>query len=99
MKTNIIYSEDCLKGMKKLPDESIDLVITDPPWNIGKNYGVYKDNLPQDKYWKFMESWVKEITRVTKPGYLVFTYWDKTMWELKPIIEKYGWPIISKVNA
>ena len=34
MKTNVIYNEDCLGGMKKLPDNSIDLVLTDPPYGI-----------------------------------------------------------------
>lgn len=32
MKTNIIYNEDCIEGMKKLPNECIDLVLTDPPY-------------------------------------------------------------------
>jgi DNA modification methylase len=30
LETNVIYNEDCLIGMKKLPDNSIDLVLTDP---------------------------------------------------------------------
>ena len=39
MKTNVIYNEDCLEGMKKLPDNSVDLILTDPPYgiNIAKN--------------------------------------------------------------
>ena len=36
MKYNIIYNEDCLKGMKKIPSNSIDLIITDPPYFIDK---------------------------------------------------------------
>ena len=31
---NKIYNMDCLEGMKQLPDESIDLVVTDPPYKI-----------------------------------------------------------------
>jgi len=34
MKLDVIYKEDCLEGMKKLPNESIDLIITDPPYGI-----------------------------------------------------------------
>ena len=34
MEVDIIYNEDCIKGMKKLPDNSIDLVVTDCPYHI-----------------------------------------------------------------
>ena len=34
VKLNTIYNEDCLEGMKRIPDESIDLVVTDPPYKI-----------------------------------------------------------------
>ena len=32
MKLNTIYNEDCLEGMKRIPDNSIDLILTDPPY-------------------------------------------------------------------
>lgn len=34
LETNIIYNEDCLKGMKRIPDKSIDLIVTDPPYIV-----------------------------------------------------------------
>ncbi len=34
MELNKIYNEDCLEGMKKIPDSSIDLIVTDPPYKI-----------------------------------------------------------------
>jgi len=42
METNKIYNMDCLEGMKQLPDESVDLILTDPPYgiNIAKNGSV-----------------------------------------------------------
>ena len=36
LEINKIYNEDCLEGMKRIPDKSIDLIVTDPPYNIGK---------------------------------------------------------------
>lgn len=33
---NKIYNEDCIEGMKKLEDNSVDCIITDPPYNISK---------------------------------------------------------------
>ena len=37
MKTNIIHNIDCINLLNKLPDKSVDLVITDPPYGIGIN--------------------------------------------------------------
>ena len=34
METNVLYNKDCLKGMQEIPDESIDLVVTDCPYKI-----------------------------------------------------------------
>ena len=37
LEKNKIYCMDCLEGLKKLPDNSIDLILTDPPYNMGKD--------------------------------------------------------------
>lgn len=43
MVTNQIYNMDCLDGLKSIPDSCIDLVITDPPYEIKTNgAGIYK---------------------------------------------------------
>jgi len=41
---------DCLEVMKTIPDKSIDLVLTDPPYNIEYTYDQYKDNLTEESY-------------------------------------------------
>ena len=35
METNIIYNEDCLETLARLPDNSVDLIVTSPPYNKG----------------------------------------------------------------
>lgn len=40
LKLNEIFLEDCLVGMKKMPDNSVDVVITDPDYGVGINYDV-----------------------------------------------------------
>jgi len=57
---------DALKVLKHLPLESVDLVITSPPYNIGIDYGIWKDNLEWNEYLKFSEKWLSEIYRVLK---------------------------------
>ncbi len=64
MKTNIIYNENCLEGMKKLSNESIDAVITDPPYGLG----IDEWDIPID-----IDLFAKEIKRVLKKeGFLAF---------------------------
>ena len=43
MEINKIYNEDCLETMKKIEDNSIDLVVTSPPYYNAKDYIQYKD--------------------------------------------------------
>lgn len=40
---NKIYNEDCLEGMKRIPDGSVDLIVSDPPYLIGYKTGYRKD--------------------------------------------------------
>ena len=40
--------------MKEMPDECVDLVLTDPPYNIGKKYGVFKDKQEEKVYKKWL---------------------------------------------
>lgn len=64
---NRIYNEDCLNGMKKIPDKSVDLIITDPPFNIGKDYkSPYDDRKSKEEYIEWCKKWLTECIRVLK---------------------------------
>ena len=72
---NKVYCGDCLKLMKKFPDNSVDIVITSPPYNIGKSvrgnlYEGYSDDLTQEEYKEFISNTLKDLIRITK--YYVF---------------------------
>lgn len=58
--------KDCLVGMQELADNSIDICITSPPYNLNISYGSYNDNLPRDRYLVWLSSVFKELTRVIK---------------------------------
>ena len=49
---NIIENTDCLIGMKNLPDNSVDIIIADPPYNIGKDFGNNSSGLPWCRRWR-----------------------------------------------
>jgi adenine-specific DNA-methyltransferase len=57
-----IYNLDCLEAMAMLPDELIDITVTSPPYNIGKEY---ENTLPLDDYINWCEKWITEIYRLT----------------------------------
>lgn len=44
-----LHNEDFLAGVNKVDDSSIDLVIADPPYGLGKNYGNCSDKLSSDE--------------------------------------------------
>lgn len=61
-----IYLIDCLKGMSMLKGNSIDVVITSPPYNLDINYGEYQDNKPRQEYLEWIDSIFKECKRILK---------------------------------
>lgn len=64
MPQNSIVCVDALEGLRDLPDASVDLTITSPPYNIGKEYEARR---PIDDYLDWCQRWMSEIYRVTKP--------------------------------
>jgi adenine-specific DNA methylase len=50
LEMNVIYNEDCIQGMKKINSESVDIVICDPPYNIGKDFGNDSDYYENNAY-------------------------------------------------
>ena len=64
--TGNIINGDCVEVMKSLPEGSVDLVVTSPPYGVNVKYDVYDDNLPMDEYWDFTIKWLTEAYRVLK---------------------------------
>ena len=52
--------------MKTLPEGSVDLVVTSPPYNCGINYDTHIDTLPMDDYWSWTKEWLQETYRLLK---------------------------------
>lgn len=71
---NSIYCMDCLAGIPQIADNSVDIVIADPPYNIGKDFGNNKDNLSLDKYQQWSKQWINECFRVMKPTATMYIY-------------------------
>jgi len=66
IETGKIINGDCIEVMKNLPEGSVDLVVTSPPYNCGIKYDMYIDNLPMDQYWVWTREWLTETYRLIK---------------------------------
>jgi len=53
MEPKLIHG-DCLHVMSELPADSVDVVVTSPPYNLGIDYGTYRDTAPRDEYLGWM---------------------------------------------
>ena len=65
---------DAIEVMKTLPPESVDLIVTDPPYNLNKDYGNTKDNLEFADYLKFSRNWLKEADRLLKSNGTIYIF-------------------------
>ena len=72
LELNKIHNMDCLEGLKELESNSIDLIVTSPPYNIGIDYGKeYLDELSMKDYKKWILGVYMQLFRVIKDGGLV----------------------------
>ncbi len=72
-----VFNMDALEGIKMLPDKSIDLVVADPPYNLGKDYGNDSDKQTTKQFLLWTEQWLNlVIPKIKETGSLyVFTTW------------------------
>jgi len=69
-----IYCEDCITGMKKIKNESVDIIICDPPYNIGKDFGNNSDKQDMESYLIWCDEWIAECLRILKPTGTLYIY-------------------------
>jgi DNA modification methylase len=65
---------DAIDLLKSLEDGSIDLIIADPPYNLGKDYGNNHDLKGFSEYIEFTRSWLGEAKRVLKPTGSIYVF-------------------------
>jgi len=71
---NKFHLIDVVDGLKKIEDNSIDVILSDPPYNIKKEFGKYKDNLELENYLKWCDLWIGECVRILKPTGSFYIY-------------------------
>ena len=65
---------DTLKILPTLEDNTSQIIIADPPYNIGKDFGNDSDKQPMDEYLNWCDIWMKECFRILKSNGTMFIY-------------------------
>ena len=74
LELNKIYNLDCIQGMKQMLAESADIIICDPPYNIGKDFGNKSDKQEFIAYLDWCDEWIAECMRILKPQGTLYIY-------------------------
>jgi len=91
-----LYLQDCIKGMKSnMTENSVDVAVTSPPYNIGIHYGTHKDDLPREKYLSWMQDTAEAVKRVLRDDGSFFLNIGNTpkdqwiAWDVAQVIKKH----------
>ena len=63
-----LIQSDCIKALARIKNESIDLIITSPPYNVGKEYGDINDEMSWSDWYALIEQFLKNSFRVLRSG-------------------------------
>jgi site-specific DNA-methyltransferase (adenine-specific) len=69
-----ILHGDVMAFLPTLEADSAQIIIADPPYNIGKDFGNDSDKQPLDAYLSWCDQWIKECVRILKPNGTMFIY-------------------------
>jgi site-specific DNA-methyltransferase (adenine-specific) len=80
---NQVFCEDALSGLARIPDGSVDLILTDPPYNLGKDYGNASDQQTVEEYLRWTEQWIDAALPKLKPNGSLYIF---LTWRFSPEI-------------
>jgi len=74
---NKTICQDVFSALDYLPDNFIDLVFVDPPYNLNKTFNLtsFKE-MESDKYEKWLDSWISKLIRLLKPTASIYICGD-----------------------
>lgn len=91
MNDHKIIRGDCLKLLSKIK-QKVDLTFLDPPFNQDKEYKSWNDNMPEEKYWQFMQDVCKKVFEITSEGgALYFMQREKNAEFVLRCLRESGW--------
>ena len=95
---NKILQGDCLDVMKDIDNDTFDIVVSSPPYNIGMNYNTYDDNQVDYVDWQ-VKVW-NEVCRVLKPtGHLFLNVapGKNNQFEIYDVVKQIDWKLQNSI--
>jgi DNA modification methylase len=71
---NTIHVGDCIGLMRQLPDACCRLVIADPPYNLGKSFGAWREWRDVSRWLPWCKTWLAECVRLLADGGSIFVH-------------------------
>ncbi len=91
----LLYNEDVLTGIERLADASVDLVIADPPYGLGKDYGNDSDRLAAHEYLAWSRRWIDAVLPKLKANGSLYVF---LTWQHSPEVFSYLKTRLAMVN-
>jgi site-specific DNA-methyltransferase (adenine-specific) len=82
----VLHNEDFFDGIARVADGSVDLVIADPPYGLGKDYGNDSDQLSGEAYREFSRRWVDALIPKLAPNASLYVF---LTWQHSPEVFSY----------
>jgi len=81
-----LYNEDLFQGIARIAEASVDLVIADPPYGLGKDYGNDSDRLSGEAYLEFSRRWIDALIPKLAPNGSLYVF---LTWQYSPEVFSY----------
>ncbi|MFT3882707.1 MAG: site-specific DNA-methyltransferase [Gemmatales bacterium] len=69
-----VIQGNCIEVMAAWPDNHVDLIVADPPYNLGKEYGNNSDSQLREDYLRFTKDWLSQAIRILKPSGSLYVF-------------------------
>lgn len=74
MTKHIAVNSESVSWMKNQPSATFDLIVADPPYNVGKDYGTTIDSVGKGEYLEHLREWTTEASRLLKPHGTIYVF-------------------------
>jgi DNA modification methylase len=74
MSEQTVIQANSIEWMREQPSHTFDLIIADPPYNVGKDYGTTLDSASKEDYLAFLSDWTQEASRILKPNGTIYVF-------------------------
>ena len=90
-----LFNDDFLAQSGRLADHSVDLVVADPPYCLGKDYGNGSDLMNPDEFLEWSKAWIAAVTPKIKDTGSIYIF---TTWRFSPEIFSFAKTRLTMVN-